>query len=160
MYSSMPDTIEFVITPFTDLTNVQVYGMLKLRSDVFVVEQACVYPDLDNKDLHTDSQHILCFKDEMLLGYARCLPPGVSFPNAASIGRVAVCASARGQGLASAIMQQAIATCRSHWPEKDIEIGAQTYLQDFYARIGFVPISPEYDEDGIMHVDMRLDKQP
>ena len=152
----MPLTTELSVKSFAQLSNFELYALLKLRSDVFVVEQNCVYPDLDDKDLHADTQHLLYFRGEVLVGYARCLAPGISFPDAASIGRVVVAEEARGHGLATTIMQHAIATCHSHWPEKDIVIGAQTYLQDFYTRLGFSPISPEYDEDGIMHIDMRF----
>lgn len=127
---------------------------------MFVVEQACVYPDLDDKDLHPQTLHILVYagqEPEQLLGYARCLAPGVSFADAASIGRVVVSETARGNGLAKILMQQALTTCHAHWPEHNIEIGAQTYLQNFYSQLGFTPISSAYDEDGIMHIDMRFD---
>lgn len=152
----MLNTSTTIIEPFSRLTNVQLYAILKLRSDVFVVEQSCVYPDLDDKDLHADTHHLLCYQGEVLVGYARCLAPDLSFADAASIGRVVVAGEARGYGLATAIMQTAIATCHAQWPKKHIVIGAQTYLQDFYTRLGFSPISPAYDEDGIMHIDMRF----
>jgi len=152
----MPSTAELSVKSFAQLSNFELYAMLKLRSDVFVVEQNCVYPDLDDKDLHADTEHLLYFNGEVLVGYARCLAPNVSFADAASVGRVVVAGDARGHGLATAIMQAAIATCHAQWPEKVIVIGAQTYLQDFYTRLGFSPISPAYDEDGIMHIDMRF----
>jgi ElaA protein len=152
----MPSTPELSVKSFAQLSNFELYAMLKLRSDVFVVEQNCVYPDLDDKDLHADTQHLLSFNGDVLVGYARCLAPGLSYTDAASVGRVVVAGAARGHGLATTIMQAALTTCHQQWPENDIVIGAQTYLQDFYTRLGFSPISPAYDEDGIMHIDMRF----
>jgi len=152
----MPLTTELSVKSFAQLSNFELYAMLKLRSDVFVVEQNCVYPDLDDKDLHADTQHLLSFNGDVLVGYARCLAPGLSYTDAASVGRVVVAGAARGHGLATTIMQAALTTCHQQWPENDIVIGAQTYLQDFYTRLGFSPISPAYDEDGIMHIDMRF----
>ena len=152
----MPSTAELSVKSFAQLSNFELYAMLKLRSDVFVVEQNCVYPDLDDKDLHADTQHLLYFNGDVLVGYARCLAPGLSYTDAASVGRVVVAGAARGHGLATTIMQAALTTCHQQWPENDIVIGAQTYLQGFYTRLGFNPISAAYDEDGIMHIDMRF----
>jgi len=152
----MPSTAELSVKSFAQLSNFELYAMLKLRSDVFVVEQNCVYPDLDDKDLHADTQHLLYFNGDVLVCYSRCLAPGLSYTDAASVGRVVVAGAARGHGLATTIMQAALTTCHQQWPENDIVIGAQPYLQDFYTRLGFSPISPAYDEDGIMHIDMRF----
>ncbi|MBF7073149.1 GNAT family N-acetyltransferase [Glaciecola sp. MH2013] len=142
---------------FAQLNSMAIYQALKLRSDVFVVEQNCVYPDLDDKDIHEEARHISVYADETdtLVAYARCLPPGVSFQGA-SIGRVVVHKNHRGKGLAREIMLLAIAECQRHWPDANIEIGAQVYLQRFYSLLGFQSTSEAYDEDGIMHINMML----
>jgi ElaA protein len=152
---------------FAQLSKLSLYNALKLRSDVFVVEQNCIYPDLDDKDIHSDTLHLLVettsdplFNDETqsvkkVIAYARCLAPGMSYQGP-SIGRVAVALSERGQGLARKVMLEAINICKQHWPDETIQIGAQVYLQTFYTRLGFTPFSEPYDEDGIMHIDMQL----
>ena len=141
---------------FEQLPHHWLYQALKLRSDIFVVEQACVYPDLDNKDLVEGNLHILalCRESNEVVGYARCLPPNTSYPGS-SIGRVAVSEAQRGTGLGREIVLHALQTCRQQWPGTPVEIGAQVYLQPFYASLGFEPFSDPYDEDGIMHIDMR-----
>jgi len=156
---------------FKELSNFSLYGALKLRSDVFVVEQNCVYPDLDDKDIHTNTIHLLVetTSDSLLnhqteyvnkvIAYARCLAPGISY-NGPSIGRVAVAAKARGDGLAKLVMLEAINICKQHWPDETIQIGAQVYLQRFYTQLGFTAFSEAYDEDGIMHIDMQLKTKP
>lgn len=148
---------------FNELSNLSLFHIMKLRSDVFVVEQACIYPDLDNKDIAPKTAHLMVSanaqtnssKDNPILAYARCLPPGLSYPHA-SIGRVLVSPDARNQGLGNLIVKKSIEYCRQQWPKHPIQIGAQLYLQDFYASHGFSTISEAYDEDGIQHIDMQL----
>jgi ElaA protein len=149
--------ISFKTFRFDDLNVAALYSLLKLRSDVFVVEQECVYPDLDDKDIDQHAAHICLFDDEQehVLAYSRCLAPGVSFVGS-SIGRVVVAPSHRGKGIAEALMNESIAYCRRNWPQHIIQIGAQCYLQTFYEGLGFVAFSEPYDEDGIMHIDMEL----
>nr|WP_297349432.1 GNAT family N-acetyltransferase [uncultured Glaciecola sp.] len=132
-----------------------------------MVEQNCVYPDLDDKDIHSTTLHLLVetASDPMLndgteainkvIAYARCLAPGISY-DGPSIGRVVVASSERGHGLAKLVMLEAINICKQHWPDETIQIGAQVYLQKFYTQLGFTPFSEPYDEDGIMHIDMQL----
>ncbi|CAI8198648.1 MAG: Uncharacterised protein [Glaciecola sp. HTCC2999] len=148
--------MNIVVKSFNQLSPYELYHLLKLRSDVFVVEQACIYPDLDNKDEDPAAYHILMYQKDILVGYARCLPPGMSFVNASSIGRVVIASSERGKEFARELMFKAIHVCFDVWTEVPIEIGAQTYLQAFYKGLGFTPTSSPYDEDGIMHIDMRL----
>ncbi|WP_217511247.1 GNAT family N-acetyltransferase [Vibrio metschnikovii] len=143
--------------PFTGLTTQQLYELLKLRVDVFVVEQACAYPELDDKDMQSDVWHLLGYQDQSLIAYARLLAPGISYPSA-SIGRVATQQQARGNGLGRKLLDQALVECQHHWPEHDIEIGAQHYLASFYQSYGFQPTSAVYLEDGIPHIDMKLVK--
>jgi ElaA protein len=146
----MPDLLTTVILPFDKLSTEQLYALLRLRSEIFVVEQMCIYQDVDDKD--RQAEHLLCYQGEALVGYARLLPPGLSFPGP-SIGRVCVASEYRGLGYAQHVMRAAIA----HTPrcKAPLEIGAQVYLQAFYARLGFTPSSEPYDEDGIMHIDMQ-----
>lgn len=139
---------------FNELTTDQLYELLKLRVDIFVVEQQCPYPELDNKDRMAETRHLMGYHQQQLVACARLLPPGVSYPSA-SIGRVAIAQHVRGQGLAYQLLEQALLHCAQHWPEQAIEIGAQTYLADFYAQHGFIATSESYLEDGIAHIDMK-----
>lgn len=146
---------------FDTLPNTTLYSALKLRSDVFVVEQNCVYPDLDDKDIAKDSIHLVCEipaiagHNHTVIAYARCLAPGVSY-SGSSIGRVVVAPKMRGRGLAQRLMLEAINICRAQWPSHPIQIGAQVYLQPFYQALGFTAQGEPYDEDGILHIDMQL----
>ncbi|GEM77022.1 GNAT family N-acetyltransferase [Vibrio sagamiensis] len=146
--------LNWVLLPFSQLTNQQLYEMLRLRVDVFVVEQTCPYPELDGKDTIEGVQHLLGYQDEQLVACTRLLPSGVSFESV-SIGRVATKLSARKQGLGHQLLQQALTHCQILWPDQSIEIGAQKHLVDFYAQHGFEVSSDVYLEDGILHVNMR-----
>jgi ElaA protein len=149
-------TLEWFDLGFSELTLEQLYGLLQLRVDVFVVEQNCPYPELDGKDKHPQTRHLLG-QDELgnIVAYSRVLAPSISYPQA-SIGRVAVAKSARGHGAANQLMQAAIAIAKQHWPDDNIQIGAQDYLRQFYQQHGFVVNSDVYLEDGIEHLDMLL----
>ncbi len=140
---------------FAQLDNYTLFSLLKLRSDVFVVEQQCVYPDIDYKDIHPQTLHLLAREGSEVIAYARVLAPGQSYQQA-SIGRVVVAANHRGKGLAEALMREACKLCQQHWPDAGVQIGAQVYLQGFYQQLNFVPVSDIYDEDGIDHIDMCL----
>jgi ElaA protein len=123
------------------------YAVLRLRAEVFVVEQRCVYLDPDGQDLQ--AWHLLGLGEQgQLLAYARLL-------DGPKIGRVLTAPQARGQGQGRALMQQALAECAQRWPGQAVSLQAQAYLQDFYASLGFAPVSAAYDEDGIPHIDMR-----
>lgn len=141
--------------PFDALSAAALYELLALRSEVFVVEQRCVYQDIDGLDpqlLH------LCGREAAsgaLLAYARLLPPGVKGQSLPMIGRVLTAPAARGRGLGRPLMQRALAECAARWPALAVQISAQAHLQDFYASLGFEPCSEVYDEDGIAHIDMR-----
>ncbi|QIR16076.1 GNAT family N-acetyltransferase [Shewanella aestuarii] len=146
--------MQWQILPFNQLSIDQLYELLTIRVDVFVVEQNCAYSELDNKDRHPQALHLLGYADDnTLAAYCRILPPEVSYPQA-SIGRVLVVKSHRGKGLAEPLMQQAIDIALSQWPESGIQIGAQQHLQAFYQRLGFMNHSKVYLEDGIPHLDM------
>ena len=130
------------------------YQMLKLRVDVFVVEQNCPYPELDNKDTIEGVRHLLGFVDGELAAVARLLPAGTSYPSV-SIGRVLVSEKWREKKLGHDLMAKAVSECETLWPDQDIEIGAQDHLRHFYSKHGFEAYSEVYLEDGIPHVDMR-----
>ncbi|BAX51496.1 putative acyltransferase [Photobacterium damselae subsp. piscicida] len=145
---------QWQLLQFSQLTTHQLYELLRLRVDVFVVEQTCPYPELDGKDTLEDVYHLLGYQEQKLVACARLLAPTISY-SGSSIGRVALAQSARGQGLGHQLIQQAIEHCYRLWPQHSIEIGAQHYLQDFYQQHGFSPFSEVYLEDDIPHLDMR-----
>ncbi|UTV27481.1 GNAT family N-acetyltransferase [Photobacterium atrarenae] len=142
---------------FEQLTTHQLYELLKLRVDVFVVEQDCPYPELDNKDQLPHTRHLLGYQQGKLAAYLRLLAPGSTYPNA-SIGRVLTAEFARGNGAGHALLKEGLAHAERLWPDHSLDIGAQSHLQPYYGRYGFEPISEEYLEDGIPHIDMRLRK--
>ncbi|WP_417346912.1 GNAT family N-acetyltransferase [Ferrimonas sp.] len=139
---------------FDQLSNHALYDLIKLRIDIFVVEQNCPYPELDNKDRLPGVYHLLGYEDDTLVACARLLPAGVSF-DGVSIGRVAVATNQRGSRLGHQLMSEALAQCERLWPGQSIEIGAQEHLQGFYGQHGFEAFSEVYLEDGIPHLDMR-----
>lgn len=156
---------EFSIKPFDELTTVDLYHVLKARSQVFVVEQNCAYQDMDDVDF--DCLHFIAHNNESLVGYCRIIAPefnqiqsNLSSANTSSampsIGRVLVLPQHRGQGLARQIMIEAIKYCRKKYGKKPIIISAQTYLIHFYESLGFVPEGGYYLEDGLEHVKMVL----
>jgi ElaA protein len=142
---------------FSDLTCSQLYQFLKLRTDAFVVEQQCAYPELDDKDILIGTRHLMTIEEGKgnIIAYSRCLAPGVSY-SGSSIGRVVIDPNYRSKGLAKDLVLRAIDVCKTTWPESAIEIGAQYYLLAFYESFGFQTIGEPYDEDGISHIDMRL----
>ena len=146
-------TVTWKALTFDELSNNQLFELLKLRVDVFVVEQNCPYQELDEKDRHSETHHLMGFKDEELVACARLLPAGLSYPSI-SIGRVATRQSFRGKGAGKLLMQSAIEHCENLWAGQDIEIGAQEYLKGFYESFGFVVTSDMYLEDDIPHIDM------
>jgi len=141
---------------FDALSTRALYELLVLRSQVFVLEQHCVYLDpdgLDTEVLHLQGRGA----DGGLQAYARLVPPLSKGPQQTEpmIGRVVTAPGARGAGQGRALMQQALLQCARLWPGQAISINAQAHLQGFYASLGFVVTSAPYDEDGIEHVDMR-----
>ena len=136
---------------FPDLTNAELYDLLRLRQEVFVVEQQSIYLDLDGKD--QASMHMLCREGGELVAYQRLLPPGLSYDESA-IGRIVVCRRARGSDLGRELVRRGIAHNLDLWPHCDIRINAQSYLKKFYLELGFDIASDDYDLDGIPHVEM------
>jgi ElaA protein len=138
---------------FDELSAGKLYEFLKLRVDVFVVEQECPYPELDGLD--QESTHIAYTENGKTLAYARLVPAGAKY-DVPSIGRVIVHPEARGRGLARQLMRQCMDYILSEWQAKEIRLQGQVYLKEFYQSCGFAIISDEYDEDGIPHVDMKF----
>lgn len=143
--------LNWEISAFDALSNNSLYRALQLRQEVFVVEQNCIYPELDGLD--QDSIHMLCWRGTALLAYQRCLPPGLSYPES-SLGRIVVAPAGRGQKLGRELVQRGIDLNTKAWPDRDIKIGAQTYLKSFYEGLGFIVVGEEYVEDGIAHIHM------
>ncbi|SIO26778.1 GNAT family N-acetyltransferase [Salinivibrio sp. ES.052] len=147
--------MEWQRATFDTLDTRTLFTLMKLRVDVFVVEQACAYPELDTHDTAPDTVHLLGWLNGELAAYARILAPDTSYPGA-SIGRVIIAPAHRNGRWGHQLVNQAIQACQQQWPEQDIEIGAQEHLQRFYQKHGFVAFSEPYLEDGIPHIDMRL----
>ncbi|MFS2224712.1 GNAT family N-acetyltransferase [Pantoea sp. B65] len=137
-----------------DLSVAQLYAILALRSRVFVVEQQCIYQDIDGADLARDNRHLLGMLDNNVLAYARILSPEDA-QQPVRIGRVIIAAQARGLNLGYRLMERAIASCELHWPGVSISLSAQAHLQGFYRRLGFQPVGEIYLEDNIPHIGMQ-----
>ncbi|AMT91238.1 MULTISPECIES: GNAT family N-acetyltransferase [Pseudomonas] len=147
-------TIEWICKHHRDLGKEQLYASLKLRSDVFVVEQKCAYPDLDGQDLEGDTHHLMGWEDDQLMAYLRLLDPE-SQGGDVVIGRVVTAPAGRGKGLGHAMMEQALKQAEKHWPQVPIYLSAQAHLQGYYGKYGFVVVGEEYLEDDIPHIGMR-----
>lgn len=136
---------------FAELSALEVHDILRARSAVFVVEQDCVFQDVDGAD--PLSWHLVGRAQGPLLAYCRLLPPGVKFAEP-SIGRVLTTEPARRSGVGRLLMREAVARASALWPGMALRIGAQVYLERFYGEFGFEKCSEPYDEDGILHIQM------
>lgn len=143
--------INIKIKAFKDLTTSELYQVLRLRSEVFVVEQVCVYQDIDSKD--EKALHVLGWKENTIIAYSRIFKPGDYF-DMASIGRVVVKKSERRYGYGHDIMKASIEAVENVFNETGIKISAQKYLEKFYQSHGFNKQGEEYLEDGIPHICM------
>ncbi len=148
--------VNISIKKFSELTVEELYNILKIRNEVFVVEQQCVYQDCDGKD--QESYHLVAMDNERVIGYLRIPNKNVSYMEV-SIGRVLVTADVRGKGIAKDIMANAIDFIINELKENKIRISAQSYLEEFYESLGFIKVSKEYLEDGIPHIEMLLKRQ-
>lgn len=140
--------MQVFVKTFDQLTTEELYQILRLRSAVFVVEQDCVYQDVDNKD--QKALHVVGVKDGEIVAYTRIFKPGDYFENV-SIGRVVVAQDQRKYGLGKQIMQASLNAIKERFSNKPIEISAQSYLLKFYTELGFNAFGEEYLEDGIPH---------
>lgn len=150
----MEPTTQWQCLPFGELSGAQLYAALRLRGEVFVVEQECAYLDPDGLD--DVAFHYLGWRGDFLAAYQRCLPPGTPYAEESSIGRIVVSPALRGGQLGRELVQRGIAFNFSQWPGMAIRIGAQSRLERFYESLGFVICSEPYLEDGILHTEMRL----
>lgn len=145
--------IEWQDLHHSELSVSQLYALLQLRCAVFVVEQNCPYQDIDGDDLTGDNRHILGWKNDELVAYARILKSEDDFEPVV-IGRVIISGKARGEKLGYQLMDKTLEACQKQWPNKALYLGAQAHLQSFYGHFGFVPVTEVYDEDGIPHIGM------
>jgi len=143
--------INWAFKKFEELTSSELYAIMQLRNEVFVVEQNCVYQDADNKDLL--SYHLMGWNQQKLVAYTRILAPGIAFEEA-SIGRVVTSPSVRRTGIGIELMNRSISKTTELFGNFPIRIGAQLYLQKFYTSLGFEKDSDTYLEDNIPHIEM------
>ncbi len=144
----------FFCRPFSQLSLDQLYAIMVIRQEIFVVEQDCPYLDADGKD--QESWHLMGFDEGKLAAYTRLVPQGLSYPEYVSIGRVVVAMDSRGKGYGKILMEESIRRCRDVFGEQAIKISAQSHLEAFYRSLGFEPTGAEYLEDGIPHMAMTL----
>ena len=151
-------TLTWQFLAFDALGNRDIHDMLRLRSEVFVLEQSCLFLDIDGLD--PEAMHLLGHDEQhRLSACARCFAPGRPYAQA-SIGRVVTAPHARGQGLGQVLMRQALSSLWAHWGRQPVRIGAQAHLQGFYGRLGFRVDGEPYLEDGIPHVQMLHPGEP
>ncbi len=139
------------IKPFSDLTKEELYNILSLRSEVFIVEQNCAYQDIDQKDQF--ALHVFLKKNNQIIAYTRIFKPNDYFEYS-SIGRVVVLKKERASKIGSQIMSFSIKKIEEIFNETKIKISAQKHLINFYEKLGFIAIGEEYLEDGIPHIAM------
>ena len=140
---------------FTALTVEELYAILALRADVFVVEQNCVYQDVDGKD--PLALHIIGSIESDIVAYARVFTQGIAYSKYASIGRIVTSSSHRGKNIGHSLVAFAIEQCINKYPGQSIKISAQAHLEKFYNKHGFIATGEAYLEDGIPHIGMVLE---
>lgn len=143
--------LKHILKTFHELSVNELYDLLRLRSEVFVVEQNCVFLDLDDKD--QKCFHFLLYQENELVAYTRIVPAGISYEEVA-IGRVVSSPAFRGKGLGRKVMELTLEACYQLFGSCDIRLGAQTYALGFYESLGFKSDGEIYDEDGIEHIEM------
>lgn len=143
--------LNWTLKKFEDLSPDELYAILRLRSEVFVVEQSCVFQDMDDRDQRC--YHLMGWQNGLLAAYTRLVPPGVSYEQP-SIGRVVTSPATRGSGIGKQLMEKSINETIKLFGKNPIKIGAQLYLKKFYESLGFVQVGDIYDEDGIDHIKM------
>lgn len=146
--------LKIKVKTFSELTKLELYSLLQLRSEVFVVEQDCVYQDIDGKD--QKALHVLGFKNDKIIAYTRIFKPGDYFEEA-SIGRVVVAKNERQYKYGYDIMKTSIEAVKNNFNKTTIKISAQVYLKKFYTNLNFVAVGEEYLEDDIPHIAMIKD---
>ena len=145
--------ISFYERNFNELSLTMVHDMFALRSQIFVVEQKCVYQDIDGKDIN--AKHVIGVEKEKVIAYARILNFHLSNPTFVSIGRIIISKKERGKGYGHKLVDFCIGIINKRWPTKRIKISAQAHLKEFYEYHGFIKKGNEYLEDGIPHIEMN-----
>lgn len=145
-------TIDWRWRSYTELSPLEIHAIFAARQAVFIVEQACPYLDIDGKD--PQAHHLAGWDGEQLVAYLRLLPPGVSYPDEPSLGRIITTKISRGTGLGRELVARGLEKLHELYPTLPTRIGAQAHLHKFYASLGFEQSSEPYDEDGIMHIEM------
>lgn len=148
--------IKWVLKKFDELLPYELYAIIQLRNEVFVVEQNCAYQDADDKDQL--SHHLCGWNNTTLVAYSRILPTGLAYEKYSSIGRVVNSPKFRGKGIGKELVTNSILHTCTLYPKSDIKIGAQLYLKKFYESFGFKQNGDEYLEDNIPHIPMLLKK--
>jgi len=143
--------MKWVLKKFDELSPHELYSILQLRNEVFVVEQNCVFQDADDKDQR--SFHLMGWRDDRLIAYSRIIPPGVAY-DFPSIGRVVTSPSVRRNGIGKILMSESLTAMRDLFGNVPIKLGAQLYLKEFYESFGFKQSGNVYPEDGIDHIEM------
>ncbi|AHE48143.1 GNAT family acetyltransferase [Aeromonas hydrophila 4AK4] len=147
--------MNWILKPWSELTTDELYELLALRAEVFVVEQSCPFQDLDGLDRREGVWHLQGYEGEHLAAYARIMAPGIGDDSGAAIGRVVTSPRSRGGGLGHSLIGEAVIACTARWPAYSIWLGAQAHLQGFYGQHGFAPEGEGYVEDDIPHIGMR-----
>ncbi len=142
-----------IIADFEQLNNTQLYDILKLRQDVFIIEQNCFYEDIDNND--DKATHLLIYHENKLAAYSRLFAPNNMHSNASTLGRIIVRKEYRSTGLGKILMEESILWCHINHPKNDIVMEAQALLQNYYTQYGFGADGDVYVLDGIEHIMMR-----
>lgn len=147
--------MQWQLKRFCELSVDELYEIMKLRMNVFIIEQACIYPDLDEKDRNPETLHLFATDGSEIRAYLRLLSPQFKGPSMTSFGRVCTLAAARGNGLGHELIQRAVQALERLWPNLVCHISAQAHLQNFYKHYGFEAVGETYLEDGIPHVGME-----
>jgi len=146
--------LEWSCRNFEALSSVQLYAILKLRTEVFVVEQNCVYQDMD--DFDQGALHVTAYRGNELVCYARLLQPGIKYKEP-SMGRIICALNSRQLGFGKKLVERSLEYCNENWPDLGVRISAQQQLEKFYAGFGFMTVSEPYLEDGLPHLEMLRD---
>lgn len=146
--------MEIILKKFKKLTSFEVYQLLKLRQDVFIIEQNCIYPDIDDSDER--ALHLMFFEGKKLIAYSRIFKPGIKFNSSSSIGRIVVSSNSRGSTIGKLLIDKSIEYCKGLFPNTPITIEAQSALESYYKQFGFKTESSPYLVDGIAHIKMVL----
>ncbi len=146
----------FYLKKFVELTPIELHDLFALRSEVFVVEQSCVYQDIDGKD--KKALHVICKEGNKIIAYARILAKGMSYIENISLGRLVVIKKERGKGMGHKLLSFCLQWIKKENPKQAIKISAQSHLEVFYNKHGFKKQGKQYLEDGIPHIAMIKDK--